>query len=199
MADARNTASARFLLRTQPLTAAAFAPFGQVIEAPADAQHQVINAGMAKRFDSAARIDTHGAGGVPLISIFRARPHADADADAHADADVDANADAASAVPSQIQLHLLERHRLGSQLFMPLSPQSFVVVVAPAGPPPDTPALRAFVAGPGQGVNLARGTWHHPLLVLQAADFLVIERQSPSSEEDCELHALQSPSVWLVL
>jgi ureidoglycolate lyase len=206
LAAASAAATAPYLLRTQPLTAAAFAPYGQVVEAPEGAPHRLINAGLAKRFDSAARIDTGAAGGLPLISIFRARPQAHAsgnvDGGVNADADADGggvSVEIAGTPPAQIALQLLERHSLGSQLFMPLSPQSFVVVVAPAGPPPTAQALRAFLASPGQGVNLARGTWHHPLLVLQPADFLVIERQSPAAQEDCELHPLQNPAVWLLL
>ena len=70
----------------------------------------------------------------------------------------------------------MERHPLGSQAFMPLSGHPYVVVVAPAGDF-NASLLRAFLASPQQGVNYARGTWHHYCLGLSAVnDFLVLDR-----------------------
>lgn len=161
----------RHVLRPAPLSAAAFAPFGQVIEARGS--QRTINDGDAVRYDDLAQIDTTADGGRPLVNIFRAKPHA---------------------LP--LKLKLVERHQLGSQLFMPLSAQRFLVVVAAAGPAPRTEALRCFLTDTGQGVNLARGTWHHPLLALDAGgDYLVIDRGSDT--DDCEVHALDQTEVWI--
>jgi ureidoglycolate lyase len=163
----------RHVLRPEPLTAAAFAPFGQVIEARSDGSHRAINDGDAMRYHDLAQIDTAADGGRTLVNIFRARPHA---------------------LP--LKLKLVERHRLGSQLFMPLSPQRFLVVVAAAGPAPQADALHCFVAGEGQGVNLARGTWHHPLLALdEGGGYLVIDRGSEA--DDCEVHLLDRAQIWV--
>lgn len=42
-----------------------------------------------------------------------------------------------------------------------------------------------FLARPGQGVNYAKGTWHHFLLALEAeSDFLVIDREGPGENLD---------------
>jgi ureidoglycolate lyase len=161
----------RHVLRPEPLTAVAFAPFGQVIEARGS--HRAINDGDATRYHDLAHVDTTADGGRTLVNIFRARPHA---------------------LP--LKLKLVERHRLGSQLFMPLSAQRFLVVVAAAGPAPRPEALRCFLTDAGQGVNLARGTWHHPLLALDAGgDYLVIDRGSDT--DDCEVHALDQTEVWI--
>jgi ureidoglycolate lyase len=161
----------KHVLHPQPLTTSAFAPFGQVIEACG--AHHVINGGYAERYGDLAQIDTAASGGRTLVNIFRAKPRA---------------------LP--LKLSLVERHRLGSQLFMPLSPQRFLVVVAAAGLPPSADALRCFATNEGQGVNLARGTWHHPLLALDAGgDFLVIDRGSDA--DDCEEHRLDQPEVWI--
>jgi ureidoglycolate lyase len=167
----------RHTLSVEPLTAAAFLPFGDVIEATAGIAHHAINDGHALRFDALADIDTARAGGRPRLSIFRASPRV-------------------------LPLHvtLVERHRLGSQLFMPLAPQRFLVVVAEAGARPTAPSLRAFLAGPGQGINLRPGTWHHPLLALDdGGDFLVIDRAADESPEDCEVcHLAQATAdVWI--
>ncbi|THF63325.1 ureidoglycolate lyase [Pseudothauera rhizosphaerae] len=148
-------------LRTEPLTAAAFAPFGEVIEVSDAARHYPINGGSTERYHDLARI-APGAGGRAIVSIFRARP---------------------CALPFIVEM--LERHPLGSQAFMPLSGRPYLVVVAPGGEAPAADGLRAFLAGGTQGVNYAPGVWHHPLLALQAvSDFLVIDRAGPG--ENCD-------------
>lgn len=166
-------------LRIEALCADTFAPFGDVIEASAAAEHYGINAGYAERYNKLAHLDTNGGGGHPVLSIFRAR-----------------------ARPLQprmgLQLQLMERHLLGSQAFMPLAGQRFLVVVAPPGPPPGPTALRCFLAAAGQGVNYGRGTWHHPLLAIDAdGDFLVIDRGGPGAAGDCEEVQLSSAQVWV--
>jgi ureidoglycolate lyase len=75
-----------------------------------------------------------------------------------------------------MEASFLERHPLSSQAFMPLQPTHFFVVVAPPGPEVDPADIRAFVCRPGQGVNYAPGVWHHPLLAIEPADFLVVDR-----------------------
>ena len=170
-----DTSPTRHTLDVQPLTAEAFAPYGDVIEASDRARHYPINAGYAERYDDLARIDTGGEGGHPVLSIFRAR---------------------ARALP--LRLSLIERHQLGSQAFVPLAPLRFLIVVAAAGPAPDANALRCFLAAPGQGVNLARGTWHHPLLALDAGgDFLVVDRGGPGAKDDCDEQSLAAFDLWL--
>lgn len=161
-------------LAVEPLTRAAFRPFGEVIETRDRASYP-INGGTTDRFHDLAPVDVHAAGGHALISIFRARP--------------------SIATPS---IMMLERHPLGSQAFIPLSARPYLVVVAEPGTPlvPDT--MRAFLAGPDQGVSYARGTWHHPLLALGAeSDFLVIDRGGPG--DNCDEVALDDASIRQLL
>ena len=165
----------RHWLTVEPLEAHAFAPFGDVIEAGGPGRPRTINEGFAERFDDLARLDTGREGGHPALSVFRARPRA---------------------LP--LQLRLVERHRLGSQAFVPLLAQRFLVVVAAAGPAPDVAQLRCFMTRPGQGVNYAAGTWHHPLIALDAGgEFLVIDRGGPLAAGDCEEHSLLDADVWV--
>ena len=164
----------RHALPLEPISAAAFEPFGQVIEAGEGAAPLSINDGFAQRWDSRAVVDTAQGGGATRVSIYRNRPRL---------------------LP--VQLSALERHLLGSQLFMPLAATTFVVVVARAGPVPAVSALRAFLVTAGRGVNLKPGTWHHPLLALDATDFLVVDRRGPGGVEDCEVHSLASSGVWV--
>jgi ureidoglycolate lyase len=79
----------------------------------------------------------------------------------------------------------MERHPLGSQAFVPLGEVRYAVVVAPAGEL-DPTQLRAFWVNAGQGVNYAKGVWHHPLLAFdRVSDFLVVDRggQQPNCDE----------------
>ena len=138
-------------LRVEPLTRAAFAPFGDVIEVDSAINRYAVNDGSAMRFHDLANIDISLDNGHPLVSIFRAQPRN---------------------LPFEVRM--LESHPLGSQAFVPMSPEvSFVVVVAA-----DANATpRAFLARRGQGINYHRGTWHHPLIALdRVSDFLVIDR-----------------------
>jgi len=134
------------------LTAEAFAPFGDVIETKG-AEILSINEGTTQRFHDLAGVET-GDGGHTLISIFRGQPRT---------------------LPLAIKM--MENHPLGSQAFVPMTPTSYLVVVAPAGPAPGPDDLVAFSAAGDQGVNYRTGVWHHPLLVLKADhDFIVIDR-----------------------
>ena len=52
-------------------------------------------------------------------------------------------------------------------------------------PPHDPRSLHAFITNGRQGVNYARGTWHHALLTLdRVTDFLVIDRDAPQPNCD---------------
>ena len=157
------------VLPIEPLTAEAFAAFGEVIEAGSAKSVYAINEGTAMRHHDLAHVDTASEGGRTLISLFRAQPRS---------------------LP--FELRRVERHPLGSQAFVPLDPQqAYIVVVCsdPSQPP------RAFLARDGQGVNYRAGTWHHPLIALdQVSNFLVIDRGGPGKNCD-EVDLLQT---WVI-
>lgn len=164
-------------LVVEALTADAFAPFGDVIEARDGVRHHPINAGYAERFHDLGRVDVAAEGGRVLLNIFRAKPRA-----------------------FPVHIDLVERHRLGSQAFVPMAGQRFLVVVAQPGPAPGAAQLRCFMAAPGQGVNCARGTWHSPLLAIDAGgDFLVVDRGGPGAAADCDVHPLPDGGAWITL
>ncbi len=140
------------VLRVEPLTREAFAPFGDVVSL-VGARRFPINGGTTERFHDLATIDVADAGGRPLVNVFRGQPRA---------------------LPFDVTM--MERHPLGSQAFIPLGDVRYLVVVAPPGPF-DERQMRAFSVDSGIGVNYARGVWHHPLIVLDTVgDFLVIDR-----------------------
>ena len=157
-------------LAAQPLTAAGFAPFGEVIET-AGHEPLSINAGTCDRYDDLAPVDVLAEGGRPLISIFEAR-----------------------ARPLPFAIRSLERHPLSSQAFFPLDGQPFLVVVALPAELPWAQRLRAFRATGRQGVSYRRNTWHHALLAIGATSrFLVVDRGGPGA--NCEEIAIDPPVV----
>ncbi|EHP43837.1 ureidoglycolate hydrolase [Cupriavidus basilensis OR16] len=140
-------------LQVEPLTVAAFAPFGDVIESEGRTP-MVINGGMTLRYDDLAGVDVGARGGRALINFFDAQPYA---------------------LP--LGIRTMERHPLGSQAFVPLDEAAFLVVVAPIGDEIDEAAIRVFVTNGRQGVNYKRGVWHHSLIVTHGtARFLVVDR-----------------------
>ena len=162
-------------LSVEPLTQEAFAAFGEVIEAGESVRHFAINSGFAERYHDLARIDVAQQGGHPLISIFRAKPRV---------------------FPMAVET--MERHPLGSQTFIPMSQQPFLVLVATGSAPPQAEQLRCFLTQPGQGVNYRAGVWHHPLIAMYASsDFLVIDRGTLTFDSNCEEVSLHVGSVWV--
>lgn len=136
-----------------PLTAAAFRPFGDVVEATG-APDLMINGGRCGRYNDLARL-SFGTGQAG-ISIFRS-----------------------DAVPVPHRLEMVERHPIGSQAFMPMTDAPYLVVVAEDVEGRPGP-LHAFMAAPSQGVNYLAGTWHAPLLALRdGAVFAVVDRIGP--------------------
>lgn len=153
-------------LRPAPLTPEAFAPFGDVLDATGE--FRLINAGLCHRHHDRARID-FGPGGRAGISIFKAEPRA---------------------LPYSFDL--IERHPEGSQAFIPMSADPFLVIVATS--PEDRP--HAFLTTGAQGINLHRGTWHGVLTPLHSPGlFAVVDRigTTPNLEE----HRYTEP--WTVL
>jgi len=157
-------------LRPRPLSAEDFAPYGTVIEAPAQGHGRLINNGTTERFDVVDDLQLGAAGGRATLALFRAQ---------------------ARGFPHSVTE--MERHGLGSQTFIPLGVLRFIVVVARAGDAPGPADLAAFLTDGRQGVTLAPGTWHHALLAVDAGDFAVIERAA--AQVDCEVHMLATPAL----
>jgi ureidoglycolate lyase len=152
----------------EPLTIAAFAPFGDVLDA-VGTPDRMINAGLCARFHDRARIDiAEGRAGLSVFhAVARSLPYA---------------------------FDLVERHPLGSQAFLPMTQAPFLVIVAPdENGTPGTP--RAFLTNGAQGINLHRGTWHGVLTPLQAPGlFAVLDRIG----EGANLEEYRYPKPWTV-
>jgi ureidoglycolate lyase len=156
-------------LSIDPLTREAFAPYGDVLGGGQTPAGVLINAGTTLKIDAVDPVlSAHD--GHPKLFVYRTQ---------------------AQALP--LKLSMLECHQLGSQTFVPLADLSFVVVVArsasdTASPQPDLSTLRAFWVDGHQGVTLAPGTWHHPLISLHDGELVVLERAA--LQTDCLIQPL---------
>ena len=155
------------IITARPLTRENFAEFGDVLDT-GTANHYPINNGRCERYHDLATAEATGPNARVILSIFKGTPY-----------------------EFPVKLPMVERHPYGSQAFMPLSPQPFLVVVcrdvddAPGQP-------QAFLTQPGQGVNLPRNLWHGVLTPLgQPQDFLVVDRAGDS--KNLEEHHFTEP------
>ncbi|NDW54549.1 ureidoglycolate lyase [Aliiroseovarius sp. PrR006] len=137
-------------ITARPLTAEAFAPFGDVLELT-DRNSLTINAGQCQRHHDLAQLDFgEGRAGISLFDgKARHFPYA---------------------------LDLVERHPLGSQAFIPMNGVPLLVMVCPdENGIPGTPG--AFVMRPDQAVNLHKGIWHGVLAPIGAQGlYAVVDR-----------------------
>lgn len=137
-------------LKAEKLTAEALAPFGDLMNASGEPD-KLINQGKCGRYHDQAGLDfSNGRAG---ISIFNGEKET---------------------LP--LSLEMVERHPDGSQAFIPMSADPFLIVVArdEAGVPTEP---KAFLTEPGQAINFHRGTWHGVLAPLSEPGlFAVVDR-----------------------
>lgn len=155
----------------QPLTADAFAPFGDVLDCSGDPD-MMINQDMCGRFHDRAKLDFgEGQAG---ISLFNATPR-----------------------DFPYTFDMMERHPLGSQAFIPMTQHPFLVIVAEnSGNAPSQP--QAFITSAGQGVNYHPNIWHGVLTPLHAPGlFAVIDRIGPKGNPGNNLqeHWFDAPYI----
>lgn len=144
------------VIHTEPLTPESFAPFGDVMAATG-APDRLINQGFCGRYHDRAQLD-FGPDGRAGLSIFKAIPRS-----------------------FPYLLDLVERHPDGSQAFIPMTADPFLVITAPdQDGTPGTP--RAFLTDGSQAINFHRGTWHGVLTPLAAPGlFAVVDRIGPTA------------------
>lgn len=155
-------------IKVSPLNSAAFAPFGDILCKTQASSAFHINQGNCLRHHDLAKVEVAGTNARVLINIFSAKPY-----------------------QLPLQLHMMERHPYGSQAFMPLSDEPFLVIVAhDSGEGPARP--QAFITQSGQGINIHRNVWHGVLTPLnKASDFLVVDRGG--DENNLEEFYFQKP------
>lgn len=162
------TSAAIIRVPVRHLTAEAFRPYGDVIDASGSPSYPA-NGGAAQVHRDLAAIDLD-AGSRVCVSVVRTAP---------------------TALP--LRITVMERHPLGSQAFVPLGGAELLVLVAPEGDL-DPSEIVAFHCSASQAINYRPGIWHHPLIALhRPSDFVVIDRQGEGANLD--LVAITEPLV----
>lgn len=127
-------------IKLELLTPEAFAPFGDIIQISGEPD-KIINQGLCGRYHDLAALEAEDGGRIG-ISLFKSEKR-----------------------DLPYQLDMMERHPLGSQVFIPMGPEPFLIIVAEDdGGKPGYP--RAFITEVGQGVNYRKNTWHGVLTPL---------------------------------
>jgi len=152
--------SERITIMAKPLTAEAFAPYGDLLDVSGEPD-KIINQGFCGRYHDRAKMD-FGPDGRAGISLFKAKPR-----------------------ETPYVLDLMERHPDGSQAFLPMSTDPFLIIVA--GDEDGKPGVpEAFVSAAGQGINYHRNVWHGVLTPLHEPGlFAVVDRigDTPNLQE----------------
>ena len=159
----------KIVLKPEPLTAEAFAPFGDVVQV-GDGPI-MINEGTTERHHKLSMVELDGPQGqsvvdgekAAIINIFRAQPR-----------------------PMPMPIKMMERHPLGSQAFLPTNDKPYLVLVCLGEKAPDPETLKLFLVEGSSpsvtGVSYKANCWHHPLLALnEVTDFWVVDRMGPSN------------------
>ena len=139
-------------IEIQKMTAEKFKPFGDLIDFDRPASF-AINNGMCDRYHALAQTQITGTDAHTIISLGRAKAYS---------------------LP--LKLEMMERHPYGSQAFIPLQQNPFLVIVAAdnAGKPAKP---CAFMTEAGQGINYYRNVWHAVLTPIdKSGDFLIVDR-----------------------
>ena len=144
-------------IAAEPLTAAGFAPFGELVTSPERPGRRRADRLVEFASDRSMVLSTtHAECSEPPVTVTE-----------------------------------LERHPHSSQTFLPLEVSRWLLIVTAS---PAVGDVRAFVAGPGVGVTIGRGVWHHGLVVLDApGHFAVLMGKDDAT--DTEVTEVQSFEV----
>ena len=148
-----------------------FSSYGDLISTD-DINPMNINEGYAKRFDNLANLDTSKDSGKTIVSIFSALKRT-----------------------FPMIIHMMEKHPLGTQAFIPMKETTFLAFVAPTGESPEIDKIQSFIIPPKMGINYKPGIWHFPLISTENINFLVIDRKG--SGDNLIIHKFEKEKIIL--
>lgn len=159
-------------IEARSIDAEAYAKYGALVRAGEPSTARAANHGTAQAWDALAVIENaRGAGARCTASLFRCSPHAF----------------------GELPVRWLERHARSTQMFVPMGAARFLVVVALGGESPDLATLAAFVVEGACAITYAPGTWHHPMVALDASIDFVNVIFSDGTEGDCDERGYDAP------
>ena len=148
-----------------------FSSYGDLISTD-DINPMNINEGYAKRFDNLANLDTSKDSGKTIVSIFSALKRT-----------------------FPMKIHMMEKHPLGTQAFIPMKETTFLAFVATSGESPKIDKIQSFIIPPKMGINYKPGIWHFPLISTENINFLVIDRKG--SGDNLIIHKFEKEKIIL--
>ena len=148
-----------------------FSSYGDLISTD-DINPMNINEGYAKRFDNLANLDTSKDSGKTIVSIFSALKRT-----------------------FPMKIHMMEKHPLGTQAFIPMKETTFLAFVAPSGESPEIDKIQSFIIPVKTGINYKPGIWHFPLISTENINFLVIDRKG--SGDNLIIHKFEKEKIIL--
>ena len=148
-----------------------FSSYGDLISTD-DINPMNINEGYAKRFDNLANLDTSKDSGKTIVSIFSALKRT-----------------------FPMKIHMMEKHPLGTQAFIPMKETTFLAFVALSGESPEIDKIQSFIIPPKVGINYKPGIWHFPLISTENINFLVIDRKG--SGDNLIIHKFEKEKIIL--
>lgn len=163
----KQSADASVTVTAQPLTAEAFAPFGDVI---------AIGTGEPGTRDAfAAAMDNKRTDARLNVSVSRAHP---------------------TSTPHKVKWMERHPHSGQTFVPLDISRYLILVTVSDSEGMPRMDQLQAFVAGPHQGINYHTNVWHHPFTALDKPSECLVLRFDDGSDADTEWYEVaDGPTV----
>ena len=159
------------IIKPEKISRSNFSSYGDLISTD-DISPININEGYAKRFDNLANLDTSKDSGNTIVSIFSALKRT-----------------------FPMKIHMMEKHPLSTQAFIPMKETTFLAFVAPSGESPEIDKIQSFIIPPKMGINYKPGIWHFPLISTENINFLVIDRKG--SGDNLIIHKFEKEKIIL--
>ena len=147
----------------KPLTPEEFAPYGDVLTAPADFGRVYFDQGLCSSRPTAW----------PSLSVAHAR--------------------CLPSLPLEATVMERHEFSSQSFVPLDVSRWLVIVAPSGADSGPDPSRAVAFLAGPGQGVTYHAGTWHHPLTILDRPGRFAVFMWRDGTTTDEEFRTLATP------
>ena len=149
-------------LDIQKITKDNFSLYGDVITIK-NKSSEVINNNTTQSFFDLANIEILGEDNNARLNIFNAKKRI-----------------------FPLNINMLEMHPLSSQVFLPMSTTDFIALVTPIDIKPDLNKIECFKISNGDGINFKSGVWHFPLISIQDAKFITIDKKN--AEKNIEIY-----------
>ena len=156
----------------EEITKEKFSKFGDFIN-PEEVQSTNINLNTTKSYFDLANIEIHGEDKRVRINLFAAKKR-----------------------NFPLKIDMLENHPFSSQVFFPLGNNPFIVVVCPANEKPNLNHLSIFKVDNGFGVNFKPRVWHFPLISINDAKFITIDKKN--DEGNLEIYNFSNDEVFSI-